>query len=58
MMDLTKLFSLKDLEKMITFKKFIKKTKIKNMNPYAINRKLINFLVTDLIENTQLNIKK
>ena len=53
-----KLFSLKDLEKMITFKKFIKKTKIKNMNPYAINRKLINFLVTDLIENTQLNIKK
>ena len=53
-----KLFNLEDLETMFTFKKFIKKTKIKNVNAYVINRKLINFLVTDLIENTQLNIKR
>ena len=51
------LFKLKDLKKITSFKNAIEKNKI-SLNNYGINRFLINYLVTDLIEETNKRIKK
>mgnify|MGYP001193908263 CR=1 FL=1 len=51
------LFTLEDLKKITSFNNAIKKNKI-SLNNYGINRFLINYLVTDLIEETNKRIKK
>ena len=51
------LFKLEDLKKITSFKNAIEKNKI-SLNNYGINRFLINYLVTDLIEETNKRLKK
>ena len=51
------LFTLEDLKQIASFNNAIKKNKI-SLNNYGINRFLINYLVTDLIEETNKRIKK
>jgi len=51
------LFKLEDLKRITSFNNAIEKNKI-SLNNYGINRFLINYLVTDLIEETNKRIKK
>ena len=51
------LFTLKDLKQITSFNNAIEKHKI-SLNNYGINRFLINYLVTDLIEETNKRLKK
>ena len=51
------LFTLKDLKQIASFNNAIEKNKI-SLNNYGINRFLINYLVTDLIEETNKRLKK